>query len=131
MLAAAGIDFGFGGLHVLEASDMLMYSRMPQTEGHVVILQVAAAGPRVHRADGHRGIHTDHLIHQLATLYPAKHPALHFRLAADPSDADSLVWTTVGHLKFERWTNASSLYLPAARPSRLDPIYAKRFGMPE
>ena len=128
MLAAAGIDFGFGGLHVLEASDMLMYGRIPQTEGHVVILEVAVAGPRVHRSDGHRGVYVDHLIRRLATLYPPDHPALHFRLAAAAAGSASLVWTTVGRLLEQRWTNASSLYLPAARPSRLDPVYTKRFG---
>jgi tetrapyrrole methylase family protein/MazG family protein len=129
MLAAAGIDFGFGGLHVLEASDMLMYGRMPQTEGHVVILQVAIAGPRVHRAAGHRGVYADLLIRRLATLYPPEHPALHFRLASDSSDTDSLVWTTVHRLADERWTNASSLYLPAARRASVDPVYAVRFGL--
>ena len=107
---------------------MLMYGRMPQTEGHVVILQVATSGPRVHRADGHRGEYVDLLIRRLATLYPPEHPALHFRLAADPSAEDSLRWMTVGCLTQERWTNASSLYLPAARQSRIDPLYSKRFG---
>jgi len=130
MLAAAGVDFGFGGLHVLEASDMLMYGRIPQTEGHVVILQIAIAGPRVHRAEGHHGVYADHLIRRLATLYPPGHRVLHFRLAADPRSEDALVWTTVSRLPEQRWTNSSSLYLPAARPSRIDPIYAKRFGAP-
>ena len=55
LLAAVGVDFGFGGLHVLEANDMLLYGRTPQADSHVVILQVAIAGPRVHRAEGHRG----------------------------------------------------------------------------
>jgi precorrin-2 methylase len=131
MLAAAGIDFGFGGLHVLEASDMLMYGRMPQVEGHVVILQVAVSGPRVHRAQGHHGAFADHLIRRLATLYAPEHPALHFRLSTTPEHSDSLVWTTVGQLSSQRWTNASSLYLPAGRDSRLDPVYAARFGLLE
>jgi uncharacterized protein YabN with tetrapyrrole methylase and pyrophosphatase domain len=108
MLAAIGTDFGFGGLHVLEASDMLMYGRVPQSEGHVVILQVAIAGPRIHRAGGHHGAYARYLIRRLATLYPPDHPVLHFRLATD----------------------ASSLYLPASRASRVDPVYVKRFGMP-
>jgi hypothetical protein len=102
---------------------------MPQTEGHVVILQVAIAGPRVHRAAGHRGVYADLLIRRLATLYPPEHPALHFRLASDSSDTDSLVWTTVHRLADERWTNASSLYLPAARRASVDPVYAVRFGL--
>jgi len=130
MLAAAGIDFGFGGLHVLEASDMLMYGRMPQVEGHVVILQVAIAGPRIHRAGGHRGAFSAHVIRRLATLYPPDHPALHFRLAASPHAEDFLRWTTVRELPSEQWTNASSLYLPAARASRVDPVYGARFGVP-
>jgi precorrin-2 methylase len=128
MLAAAGIDFGFGGLHVLEASDMVKYGRIPETEGHVVILQVAITGSQLHRRDGHRGEHTNYLIRRLATFYPLDHPALHFRLASNPADADSLIWTTVGRLPEERWTNASSLYLPAARASRVDPVYAKRLS---
>jgi uncharacterized protein YabN with tetrapyrrole methylase and pyrophosphatase domain len=130
MLAAAGIDFGFGGLHVLEASDMLIHGRIPHAEGHVVILQIAVAGPRVHRAEGHRGAFSAHVIRRLATLYPPDHRALHFRLAANPAGEDSLVWTTVGELPQQRWTNASSLYLPAARESRVDPVYAARFGLP-
>jgi precorrin-2 methylase len=128
MLAAIGVDFGFGGLHVLEASDMLMHGRVPQSEGHVVILQVAIAGSRIHRAGGHHGAYATHLIRRLTTLYSPDHPVLHFRLATDSADADSLVWTTIGRLPEERWTNASSLYLPASRPSRVDPVYAKRFG---
>ena len=127
LLAALGVDFGFGGLHVLEASDMLLHARMPQTDGHVVILQVAITGPRLHRADGHRGAHADYLLRRLRTLYPPEHAALHFRLAASPTEPDSLRWTTVARLSEERWTNASSLYLPPARPSRPDPIYAQRF----
>jgi hypothetical protein len=84
----------------------------------------------VHRAEGHRGLHVDFLIRRLATWYPPSHPALHFRLASDPKDADSLLWTTVARLKKERWTNASSLYLPPASAGRIDAVYAKRLGAP-
>ena len=131
LLAAVGVDFGFGGLHVLEASDLVMHGRMPQTEAHVVILQVALTGPRVHRAQGHRGDHADYLIRRLRTLYPLGHAALHFRLASSASEDDALVWTTVERLHAQAWTNASSLYLPPARTSRVDGLYAQRFGSRE
>lgn len=129
LLACIGVDPGFGGLQVLEACDMMMYGRRPQIDGHVVILQVAALGPRVHRAEGYSGADAEFLIRRLETLYTAEHPALHFRLAAGDHD-DRLKWTTVGELGLERWSNPSSLYLPPARRATLDPEWIARFGGP-
>lgn len=130
LLARIGVDPGFGGLQVLEACDMMMYGRRPQTDGHVVILQVALVGLRVHRAEGYSGADADFLIRRLETLYPASHPALHFRLAAGDRD-DRLAWTTVDELDREDWSNASSLYLPPARKAVLDPEWSARFGGPD
>ena len=127
LLAHQGIDFGFGGLHVLEATDLLLYGRTPQTDGHVVILQVGVTGPRLHRADGHHGAHVGHLIERLGSFYPPDHPALHFRLASRVDGPDLIDWSTIQRLHLQRWSNPSSLYLPPARPSQLDPVYAGRF----
>ncbi|MEA2492410.1 MAG: hypothetical protein QOJ29_321, partial [Thermoleophilaceae bacterium] len=129
LFARIGVDPGFGGLQMLEASDLMMYGRQPQTEGHVVILQVAIVGPRVHLAAGHSGAHAEFLIRRLEALYPTTHPALHFRLAAGDRD-DELIWSTVGALRLERWTNPSSLYLPPARQAPLDQEWVERFGAP-
>lgn len=120
LLAAVGFDPGFGGLQVLEATDMLVYAREPQLDGHVVILQVACVGPRVHHDGGHTGRHADRLVEYLLQRYPAGHAALHFRLATDGRE-DELEWATMGQLGAQQWSNRSSLYLPPARASRVDP----------
>jgi precorrin-2 methylase len=126
LLASLGVDPGFGGLQVLEANDMLKHGRTPQVDGHVVVLQVACVGPRVHRASGHSGEHTDLLIERLRSLYRDDDAALHFRLATD-GRPDDLSWTTVGALTAERWSNRSSLYLPPAKKPPVDPAWSARF----
>jgi len=115
LLAATGVDFGHGGLHVLEASDMMAYGRSPCIESHVIILQVAISGARLHLKSGHRGTTSSALLDRLTTFYSAAHRALHFRLASTASDFSSLKWTTVERLPMENWTNASSLYIPPVR----------------
>ncbi len=129
LLALVGVDPGFGGLQVLEATDLLLYHRGLQADGHVVILQPACIGPRVHRAEGHHGQRAGMLVDRLVEVYPAGHAALHFRISAGDSAADALRWTTVGALAGERWSNASSLYLPPALASKPDPDIAARLGM--
>ena len=105
---------------------MLMYGREPQVDSHVVILQVACVGPRLHYDDGHTGRHAHLLIDRLRQLYPDTHRALHFRLATD-GRGDDLEWTTTGSLAGQRWSNRSSLYLPPARESVVDPAWRARF----
>jgi len=129
LLAAIGVDPGFGGLHVLEASDMLLYGRLPQREGHVIILQVAMIGSRLHASIGHRGARADLLLRRLATLYAPSHRALHFRLQTSDREG-TLRWTHVGQLQFEKWSDSSSLYLPRVN-KEVDYVYgalARKLG---
>lgn len=130
LLAAIRVDPGVGGLHVLEVSDMLLYSRIPQRESHVVLLQVASTGSRLHVGSGHKGERVDFLLRRLATFYSPDHRALHFRLQTTDGD-DSLRWTNVEKLYLEKWSDASSLYLPPVRTRESDAVYvglARKFG---
>jgi uncharacterized protein YabN with tetrapyrrole methylase and pyrophosphatase domain len=122
LLAAIGVDPGFGGLHVLEASNMLLYGHVPQRKSHVIILQVALIGSRLHAIVGHRGEHADLLLRRLATLYAPGHRVLHFRLQTSDKE-ETLRWTDVGRLQFEKWSNSSSLYIPPIK-SEVDYVYA-------
>lgn len=129
LLARIGVDPGFGGLHMLESSDLLRFGRVPQRTGHVLILQVGVTGSVLHARAGHHGERADLLLRRLTTLYPPGHRALHFRLRSGDR-AESLRWTRVGDLKLERWSDASSLYLPPMEsdPDPLYPMQATGFG---
>jgi hypothetical protein len=119
LLAAIGVDPGYGGLHMLEASDMVRFGRVPQTRGHVLILQVAITGSRLHARVGHHGERAEPLLRRLAALYPPAHPALHFRLQTNDHE-ETLRWTEVGRLRLEDWSDASSLYLPPLHNEDVD-----------
>jgi hypothetical protein len=133
MISELGFEPGLPGLQVLEATDLLMYSRKLMTDSHVVINQIGCVGDVTFHYKGFLNPHFSVLIKYLINFYGEDHVVYHYIGSQFPV-CKSLVerFKLADLLMPENAANIpsmSTMYLPPLTEGALDLEMAKSIGM--
>ena len=119
LFADLGIDPSKPGCHTLEATDLLIRHRVPDTTGHVLIWQAECVGDGGFNFSGYRKAHFAQLVDELRRHYPADHPVYIYEAASFPHMLPTISRSSLDVITAADLTGISTLYLP---PAELAPI---------
>jgi len=120
MFADLGIDPATAGCQSYEATDFLVNRRQFDPTSHVVIWQAGVLGDRTFSIRVSKSSALDLLVARLLETYPPEHQVCIYQAATVPGCLAGIRWSELGQLDKSKLSIISTLYLPPARPPRID-----------
>ena len=117
LYADLGIDPGRHGVQSIEATQLMVYDRVPDSAGLVLLWQVALAGDlsctRFHAEPG--GLQD--LVDRLLRWYPADHEVILYEAARLPIESPRIERLRLRDLPAARYQEYTTLVIPPVRPA--------------
>jgi tetrapyrrole methylase family protein/MazG family protein len=121
LLADLCINPGEGGMQILEATELLIYSGMIDISAHVVIFQAATIGQSGHSRDQNtaaQGLKI--LCHYLLNSYDSKHLVVFYEAAQYPKQTPKIIQVTLQEADQTLITSKTTLYIPPFKKRTLN-----------
>ncbi|HEV2638814.1 MAG TPA: SAM-dependent methyltransferase [Actinocrinis sp.] len=129
LFADLGIDPSRPGCHSLEATDLLIRHRVPDTASHVLLWQVECVGDSGFNFAGYRRHNFEILIEELTRHYPPDHPVYIYEAAQLPQSKPHIARSTLATITKDDLSGISTLYLPPARTAPVDRAMCEQLGL--
>jgi len=129
LFADLGIDPSQPGCHSLEATELLIRNRVPDTSSHFLLWQAECAGDQGFNFAGYQRHNFEILVEKLQKFYPASHPVIIYEASALPQVPPKIVQVTLDTIRKDQLTGISTLYLPPAVRNETDQEMVKRLGL--
>lgn len=128
LIADLGIDPGLHGLQSYEATHFVLVRKRIDPTTPLVLWQIGSFGDVTYRREGAGNQKLPLLVARLLEEYPPDHVVTIYEAAIYVGTAPRIERLRLSKLVEARLTTASTLYIPAARKSRIDPATAAWLG---
>lgn len=122
-----GIDPSTSGCASFEASDFLLYDRVPDTAASLVLWQPSGIG-NLARIDTPNVLGFELLVERLKVLYSPTHSIVIYEASAHPLFPPTIVHVTLAEARPEHLTPMCTIYVPPSTHRTLNRTLAERLG---
>jgi precorrin-6B methylase 1 len=129
LFADLGVDPAVNGCQSFEATDFLVHERTIDPSSQLILWQIGVVGDWTYRTSGYDLQAFPLLISRLCEFYSPSQEAILYEGAMLPGLPPQIARVTLGSLKPDQVNAGSTLYVPPARPTKLNRSIATAMGV--